>query len=103
MDAGGTGLDLCTRCGGLSRDGHPLPRSRRYRSFDRPTFRDVPLIEAHGVIVQAILFGGAPGIMVAFVMNDGRQLPPFVLTGEPAQAFPALVADAWAGAQLAQN
>lgn len=89
LEKGATGLDLCTRCGGLSRDGHAL---------------DAPIVPVYGVVVQTVIAdGGTTGLAVTFYLRDGRQLPPFLITGAQATDFGRLVADALATLERTRN
>lgn len=104
LEAGATGLDLCTKCGGLSRDGHALRRNQPFQVF---TPRQVDMdnaILAHGVVVAAVrLTDGSMGIAVSYLLSDGAMLPPLVVAGELADNFARLVADAHRTTQRTRN
>lgn len=102
VDRGATGLDLCRRCGGLSRAGRPLAPANEYRDF--PTMRAVELdcVVAQGVIVNGLLSEGRSGIAVTYVV-DGKRLEPIVLLGEQASALASMAIAALRAAQRTQN
>lgn len=104
VDRGATGLDVCTRCGGLSRDGQPLRREQPFCNFALPKLVDLNYIPAAGVHVAAVLMeDGGTGIAVTYVMGDGKSLPALVVAGEVAASFGRLVADALDATQRRQN
>jgi len=105
LDKGATGLDLCDRCGGLSRDGRALRgRQQRFQTFGRPRMVDLQYVHAQGSVVAAVVVGdGSTGIAVTFVMPDGKQLVPIVLSGDEARTFGRLVADALRAGRRTEN
>lgn len=103
VDRGATGLDLCTRCGGLSRRGKALQRVQPFSSFDRPTLVDADFVEAQGAWVAAVVAeDGRAGIAVSYVLG-GRQLTPILLLAEAAERFGGLVTEAVAAAGRMRN
>lgn len=104
LEKGATGLDLCTKCGGLSRAGRALRRNQEFQNFSAPQMTDLRYAQAEGSIVAAVILeDGSTGIAVTFVLGTGKSLPPIVLAGEQASNFGRLVADALRTAQRTTN
>jgi hypothetical protein len=102
VDRGATGLDLCTRCGGLSRNGQPLARRQPFTDFQPPELRSLAAIYADGVVVAAVLVDGRPGLAVSYRVL-GQLLGPFVVVGDQAKDLVDLAAAALAACARAGN
>lgn len=102
VERGATGLDVCTRCGGLSRDGKMLERNQSFRAFPRPTMVDATFLPVEGTYVAAVMADGHTSLSVSFLVK-GKVVPPFLIMGEQAETFGKLVADALALGQRTQN
>jgi hypothetical protein len=104
MEKGATGMDLCTKCGGLSREGRALPRNQPFTKFAEPEMRDLRYVVATGTIVTAVMLeDGSTGIAITYRLADGDQLPPIVVAGDQAVTFGRLVAEALRAGQRTAN
>lgn len=105
LEKGATGLDLCTKCGGLSRDGRALRRNHPFRVVQPQQIHMPDAVVVAGVVVAAVgLTDGSMGIAVSYVLNgDNQTLPPLVVAGELADNFARLVADAHKTTQRTRN
>ncbi len=102
IERGATGLDVCTRCGGLSRDGAVLERNETLRAFSQPTMVEATFLVAEGTYVAAVMADGRTGLSVSFMVK-GRMVSPFLIMGDQAETFGKLVADALALGQRTRN
>jgi hypothetical protein len=105
LEQGLVGLDLCDRCGGISRDGQRITtKNQRFQAFAGPQPTPMRYAETTGTVVgAALLDDGRPAFVMTFTLSSGRPLGPLVVAGDLAANFARLVDDAWQTLQRTQN